>query len=118
MIKLRDSGLDFNSEDVSTNKKCVNELLRIKKVRLIEDSIPYEDLAMMENFSEDEITFELNRKIIKEKKDKMSLKKVRKLESHLSDLKTFSIEAMKLIVDTIASIDENSKKIVFQNFNQ
>jgi len=34
----------------------------------------------MDNFSEDEITFELNRKIIKEKKDKIALKKARKLE--------------------------------------
>ena len=51
------------------NKRITNELLKIKKVRLIEDKIAYEDLAVMDNFSEDEITFELNRKIIKEKKD-------------------------------------------------
>ena len=62
------------------NKKITNELLRFKKVRLVEDRISYEDLAVMDNFSEDEITFELNRKIIKEKKDKIALKKARKLE--------------------------------------
>jgi len=29
----------------------------------------YEDLAVLENFSDDEITFELNRRMIKNKKD-------------------------------------------------
>ena len=109
---------DFNSEDPAMNKMITNKLLKIKKVRLIEDKLPYEDLAVMENFSEDEITFELNRKIIKEKKDKIALKKARKLEAQLQDLKHFSIEAMKVIVDTIKSIDENSKKIVFKHFDQ
>lgn len=74
---------DFNSEDPAMNKMITNKLLKIKKVRLIEDRLPYEDLAVMENFSEDEITFELNRKIIKEKKDKIALKKARKLEAQL-----------------------------------
>ena len=99
------------------NKRITNELLKIKKVRLIEDKIAYEDLAVMDNFSEDEITFELNRKIIKEKKDKIALKKARKLEQQLKELKQFSVDAMRTIVDTIKSIDENSKKIVFKHFD-
>ena len=110
--------MDFNSENPDMNKKITNALLRFKKVRLVEDRISYEDLAVMDNFSEDEITFELNRKIIKEKKDKIALKKARKLEQQLIELKQFSIEAMKTIVETIKSIDENSKKIVFKHFDQ
>jgi len=118
LINLRNSDLDFQSEDPAMNKRITNELLKIKKVRLVEDKIAYEDLAVMDNFSEDEITFELNRKIIKEKKDKIALKKARKLEQQLKDLKQFSIDAMRTIVDTIKSIDENSKKIVFKHFDQ
>jgi len=40
----------------------------------------YEDLAVIENFSEDEVTFALNRQIIKERKDKAALQKAKKLE--------------------------------------
>jgi len=40
---------------------------------LIEENLPYEDLAVQENFSEDEITYELKRKILKERKDKIAL---------------------------------------------
>ena len=50
---------DLNSEDPQTNKKIMNELMKHKKARLIEESLPYEDLAVLENFSEDEITQEL-----------------------------------------------------------
>ena len=57
------------------NQLITSELLKFKKVWLVEDKISYEDLAKMDNFSEDEITFELNRKICKEKKDMTSLKK-------------------------------------------
>lgn len=41
----------------------------MKKVRLTEEGMSYEDLAVIENFSDDEITFELNREIIKSRKD-------------------------------------------------
>ena len=118
LIKLRDSELDFNTEDLALNRQVTNELLKIKKVRLIEDSIPYEDLAMMENFSDDEITIESAHKRVKENKDKAALKKVRKLEVNLADLKSFSVEVMKVMMDTLTSINKNSKKIVFKNFNQ
>lgn len=36
-------------------------LLTHKKARLIEDKMSYEDLAVMQNFDEDEVTFALNR---------------------------------------------------------
>ena len=78
LIAIRgNADFDFNSEDPAMNNMVTNKLLKIKKVRLIEDYLPYEDLAVLENFSEDEVTFELNRKIIKEKKDKIALKKAR-----------------------------------------
>jgi hypothetical protein len=37
----------------------------MKKVRLTEEHMSYEDLAVLQNFSDDEITFELNRRMIK-----------------------------------------------------
>lgn len=40
----------------------------------------YEDLALMDNFDEDEVTFALNRQIIKNRKDKVALQKAKKLE--------------------------------------
>lgn len=46
----------------------------MKKVRLTEDKISYEDLACQDNFSDDEITFALNRQLIKDKKDKLAIK--------------------------------------------
>lgn len=50
-----------------------DELLSMKKARLTEDKMSYEDLAVLENFSDDEITFALNRQNIKDKKDKGAL---------------------------------------------
>jgi len=81
LIALRNNKeFNFNSDNPDHNKKLLDELLKHKKVRLVEESLPYEDLAVLENFSEDEITYELKRKILKERKDKIALKKARKLE--------------------------------------
>ena len=65
----------------------------------------------MDNFSEDEITYEMNRKIMKGKKDRVALQKARKLEGHLKDIKMYSVHSMTSILDTIKSIDENSSEI-------
>ena len=51
------------------------EMIKIKKVRLTEESMQYEDLAVLDNFSEDEITFALDRANIKGRKDRNALKK-------------------------------------------
>lgn len=37
------------------------KLYSFKKVRLIEDKLSYEDLAIQNNFSDEEVTFSLNR---------------------------------------------------------
>ena len=42
------------------NSKISVELLKIKKVRLIEDKLPYENLALMELFDNEELTSELS----------------------------------------------------------
>lgn len=51
----------------------------IRKARLTEDKMSYEDLAVMDIFSDDEVTVALNRQMIREKKDKSALMKARKL---------------------------------------
>jgi hypothetical protein len=57
-----------------------DDLLNMKKARLTEDKMSYEDLAVLENFSDDEITFALNRQNIKDKKDKLALQKAKLLK--------------------------------------
>ena len=71
----------MNSDEPKNNKMITAQLLKYKKVRLIEEQLPYEDLAVLDNFSEDEITFELRCKLDNEHSDKMALKKARILES-------------------------------------
>ena len=65
------------------NQLITSELIKFKKVRLIEDHMSYEDLALMDNFSEDELTFDLSRKIIRDAKHMESLNKARKIETHI-----------------------------------
>ena len=89
----------------------------MKKARLTEESMSYEDLAVLENFSDDEITYELNREIIKNRKDHRALQKAKILRSQIKNLKRFSIEGMRTIIDTISSIDDSSKKILFKHFD-
>jgi hypothetical protein len=88
-----------------------------KKVRLTEESMQYEDLAVLDNFSEDEITYALDRANIKGRKDKSALIKSKILKQQVAEMKQFQIEAMNTLVDTINSIDENSKKILFKHFD-
>ena len=73
MLKVR-KDLDFTVDDPKMNQKITTELLKVKKERLTEDKIPYEDLALMEIFSEDEITYQLNKTLQKEFKTKKTLK--------------------------------------------
>ena len=56
------------------------DLINTPKVRLVEDKIPYEKLTLNTEFSDNELTYELNREIIKDKKNKQVLLKIKKLE--------------------------------------
>lgn len=94
------------------------QLMTHKKARLIEEHMNYEDLAVSQNFDEDEVTFALNRQLLKDRKSKAALLKAKKLEKQLSELKKISLNGMQAIVETIHAIDDNSKKIFFQPFDQ
>ena len=70
-----------NRESLMSDVKNEYEMARIfeeklysfKKVRLIEDKLSYEDLAIQNNFSDEEVTFSLNRQMLKDRKDKLAL---------------------------------------------
>ena len=47
---------------------------------MTEDKMMYEDLAVLDNFSDEEITFALNRQNIKDRKDKLALQKAKILK--------------------------------------
>lgn len=72
----------------------------------------------MENFSDNEISFELNREMLENRRQQKALRKAKFLKEQIRELKFFSVMGMKSIIDTIKSIDDNSKKIVFKHFDQ
>lgn len=81
----------------------------------------YEELIMefiMEkNYDPDEITLSLDRKIVKEKRELMCLHQVKKMERQIVELMEQTSKGMKAMVETIHSIDENCKKILYKKFN-
>lgn len=46
------------------------------------------------------------------------MQKAKKLEKQLEDLKRISVAGMKAVIDTINSINDNSKNIILKNFDQ
>ena len=109
-----------NKSTKSQDSSLQKELLQMKLARLVEENMSYEDLASKNNFSEDEITFTYEQNLRDEQyqKIKESLAYSKSLDKQIKSLKQFSIESMQLILNTIASIDENSKKIAFKHFDQ
>jgi len=71
----------------------------------------YEDLALMNNFSDDEKTKEFVSRDFKQRKLKRALNKIRKAEDYVRDLKSISADGFTQIVETVSQIDENFKKI-------
>ena len=80
-------------------------MINIQKARLVEDKIPYENLTLFTEFSDDETNFVLNREIIKEKKDKKLLKNIKKLESQVKDLKHHSVSNLLTYIHSIRAMD-------------
>lgn len=70
----------MNAQENAKDCSISEELLNMKKARLTEDKMSYEDLAVLELFSDDEITFALNRQNIKTRKDKNALQKAKMLK--------------------------------------
>ena len=66
----------------------------MSKVRLIEEDISYEDLAVIENFSDDEITFELKRQLNRDKYIKIALQDYKKVEERSLELQRVTMLGM------------------------
>lgn len=79
LLELRNKRQESKAKG-DENYQISDELLSLKKARLTEDKMSYEDLAVQENFSDDEITFALNRQNIKDRKDKIALQKAKILK--------------------------------------
>ena len=115
MVKVRKNKKAFT---IGQGKDSVNnifnkDLLSQKKARLIEDKIPYEDLVIQNNFSEDEGTFDLHMNNIRERNNTVGIQKVRKFEKVFHGVRDVSMRSMQGVVDTMASIDKNSKKLIY-----
>ena len=67
------------------------ELEGMKRARLIEENIGYEELAVIDVFSEDEVTFELQRQINKERKKKIALQQIRRMEEQIIEMKRITM---------------------------
>ena len=100
------------------NYSLNSELMNIKKARLVEEKLAYEDLTIDENFSADEVTFTYNCTKLSEENVKKALVQCKQLDSHIKSLKMFAIESMDLVLNTLTSINENSQKIAFKHFDQ
>lgn len=57
-----------------------NSIYSIDRARLIEENIRYDDLAVQENFSDDEISEDLSRALLEHKKERKALIKAKFLK--------------------------------------
>jgi len=91
-------------------------MLEMKKARLVEEQMNYEELVMEDNFSDDEITATLNRRLLKERTQLLCLQQVRRMENQFRDIIGETSKGMKAVIDTIHAIDDQSKKILYKEF--
>lgn len=90
----------------------------MKKARLIEEQMDYEELVMEENFSDDEITATLNRRLLKERVQLLCLQQVRRMERQFRDMVGETSRGMQAVIETIHAIDDQSKKILYKEFKE
>jgi len=70
------------------------EILMMKKVRLVEEGMSYEDLSKKDIFSDEELPTHSFRESLNIRKEKKMLKKAKFLKSRIKELKEFSIDGM------------------------
>ena len=77
----------------------------------------YEDLALQENFSEDEVTYEKQRDLNRDKIITRALKKAQNIDANLSDLKSLTIQGMQSFCHSISKMEDQSQKMAFMHFD-
>jgi hypothetical protein len=78
----------------------------------------YEDLMMIENFSEDEQTLTYTKKKTKDIRTIKTLKKANLLKAQVDELRKFSIDGMSSILKTIGGIDKSNRQFMFKQFDK
>lgn len=121
--KLRRQQIDFfllrHNRDALKNKEVfIDEILKIKKARLVEHHMSYEELISQQNFSEDEQTLDYHKLRIDMLGQIKTLKQVKRLQSQVVSLRKFSIEAMKSILISISEIDKGHRQLLYKHFDQ
>mmetsp|Transcript_26689 Transcript_26689/g.40713 ORF Transcript_26689/g.40713 Transcript_26689/m.40713 type:complete len:121 (+) Transcript_26689:637-999(+) len=77
----------------------------------------YEELALKNNFSEDEVTYEHSLQQNPIKKNKRNLIRVHHVENHIRSLKQTTTDSLGSVLSTLTQIDENSQKIALKRFD-
>jgi len=109
---------DQFSEDNKLDYKIRNFINSMKKARLVEDCMSYEDLVLLDIFDEDEVTITLSRALLKERQHRFTLQKVKKMEQQLCALQKTTLKGMVAVMDTINSIEDRSKKMIFRPMDE
>lgn len=110
--------LRHNKQVLVNRDKFIDELLNIKKARLYQHNMTYEELVKDEMFSDDEMTLQYNKIRNKEAQNVRLLAKARKLKHHISNLKQFQIDGMRQIIGTITDMDQATREIFFRKFDK
>ena len=102
---------------MKSKDKFIEDLLKIKRARLIEHNMSYEDLMMIDNFSEDEKSYEYVKNRARDMENIKAIKKTKKLKVQIQSLKEFSIECMKEILNTIYTLDKSTRQMLITQFD-
>ena len=62
-------------------------MYKMKKARLVEEQIPYEEMALFDKFEFNEISMSLQRDLIRRKRTTNALQKARVIDQQLIELK-------------------------------
>lgn len=94
-----------------------NEMYKMKKARLVEEQIPYEEMALFDKFEFNEISMSLQRDLIRRKRTTNALQKARVIDQQLIELKQVATNSLLSYVDSMHDVQENFKKIMYNRFD-
>ena len=77
----------------------------------------YEDVALQENFEDDEVTYEKQRERNRDKIITRALKKAQNIDANLSDLKALTTKGMQSFCHSLSRMEDQSQKMAFMHFD-
>ena len=87
-----------------------------KKPRLIQESMPFETLALEHICSEDEVPISQTREFNELRTQQKLMKNAKFLRAQIKDLKFLSMTGMKSILEALELVDRNAMKITYKQF--